>query len=123
MPLILGANSASGGYTVKNSLRFNSGSSDYLNRTYGTPTNNKIWTLSFWVKRTELGREQHILDGNGQQFYFETADKLRFGDSGGTNLQTTQVFRDVSAWYHLVIAVDTTQATASNRARIYVNGT
>jgi hypothetical protein len=52
MSLIIPANSlAGGGYAVDNSLRFNSGSSDYLNRTLGTPTNNKIWTFSFWVKR------------------------------------------------------------------------
>jgi len=120
--LVLGANSVSG-YTVKNSLRFNSGSSDYLNRTYGTPTNNKIWTLSFWVKRTELGREQHILNGGGQQFYFSSGDVLAFGDTSSTQLVTSQVFRDVSAWYHIVIAVDTTQATSTNRDKIYVNGT
>ena len=106
-----------------NSLRFNAGSSDYLNRTYGTPTNNKIWTLSFWVKRTELGREQHILNGGGQQFYFSSGDVLAFGDTGSTQLVTSQVFRDVSAWYHIVIAVDTTQATSTNRDKIYVNGT
>ena len=55
MPFILGANSVSG-YTVKNSLRFNSGSSDYLNRTAGSsPSNNKIWTFSSWVKRSSFG--------------------------------------------------------------------
>ena len=50
MPLILGANSVTGGYEVDNSLRFNSGSSDYLNRTYGTPTNNKIWTKNTYTQ-------------------------------------------------------------------------
>jgi hypothetical protein len=124
MSLIIPANSlAGGGYAVDNSLRFNSGSSDYLNRTYGTPTNNKIWTLSFWVKRTELGREQHILNGGGQQFYFSSGDVLAFGDTGGTQLVTSQVFRDVSAWYHIIYATDTTQATASDRVKMYVNGT
>ena len=48
---ILPANTLSGGYDVANSLRFNDGSSDYLNRTLGTPTNNKKWTLSFWFKK------------------------------------------------------------------------
>jgi hypothetical protein len=52
MPLILGANTlTAGGYEVDNSLRFNSGSSDYLNRTSGTSTDNKKLTFSFWVKR------------------------------------------------------------------------
>ena len=124
MPLILGANSVSG-YTVKNSLRFNSGSSDYLNRTYGTPTNNKIWTKSFWIKRSELAREQHLFNGAAaSQFYINSEDKLYFYDqtAAGT-YKTTQVFRDVSAWYHIVVAEDTTQATAGDRVKIYVNGT
>jgi len=97
--------------------------STYLSRTYGTPTNNKIWTLSFWVKRAELGREQHILNGGGQQFYFSSGDVLAFGDTGGTQLVTSQVFRDVSAWYNIIISTDTTQATASDRVKMYVNGT
>ena len=123
MSLIIPANSlAGGGYAVDNSLRFNSGSSDYLNRTYGTPTNNKIWTFSFWLKRSELSREQHILNGGGQQNYFNTSDAFLFGDTS-TLLTTTQVFRDISAWYHIVIAKDSTQATASDRIKLYINGT
>ena len=121
--LIVGGNQSAAGYDIDNSLRFDDGSSDYLNRTYGTPTNNKIWTLSFWVKRTELGREQHILNGGGQQFYFSSGDVLAFGDTGGTQLVTSQVFRDVSAWYHIIYATDTTQATDSDRVKMYVNGT
>ena len=123
MSLIIPANSlAGGGYAVDNSLRFNSGSSDYLNRTYGIPTNNKIWTFSFWLKRSELSREQHILNGGGQQNYFNTSDAFLFGDTS-TLLTTTQVFRDISAWYHIIIAKDSTQATASDRIKLYINGT
>ena len=55
MPLILASNSASGGYEVDNSLRFNSGSSDFLNKTFGTATNRKIFTISVWTKRSKLG--------------------------------------------------------------------
>jgi len=120
--VILPTNSISGGYDITNSLRFNNGSSDYLNRTYGTPTNNKIWTFSFWLKRSELSREQHILNGGGQQNYFNTSDAFSFGDTS-TQLLTTQVFRDTSAWYHIVIAKDSTQATASDRIKLYINGT
>jgi len=125
MPLILGANSVSGGYNIANSLRFNSGSSDYLNRTFGSPTNNKIFTFSFWIKRGDLAREQFFFNGAGaSQFYINNEDKLYYYDqtAGGT-YKTTQVFRDVSAWYHIVVAEDTTQATAGNRVKIYVNGT
>jgi len=125
MPFILPANSLSaGGYDVDNSLRFNSGSDDYLSKTYGTPTSTKKWTASFWMKRSELGREQHIFGGTSPaQCYFVDNDTLRFSDStAGTNYYTTQVFRDTTAWHHFVIAVDTTLGTAGDRARIYVNG-
>ena len=126
--VILPTNSISGGYDITNSLRFNSGSTDYLNRTFSTPTNNKIWTWSGWVKRASLGNHNTIFRTSGEPstgFRFEaTSNIFRFffynGSSG--DLQTTQVFRDVSAWYHLVVAVDTTQATDTNRVKIYSNG-
>jgi hypothetical protein len=55
MPLILGANSlAGGGYEIDNSLRFNDGSSDYLNKTFGSAGNRKTWTFSTWLKRSDL---------------------------------------------------------------------
>ena len=125
MPFILPANTLSaGGYDVANSLRFNSASADYISKTYGTPTSTQKWTASFWMKRSELGREQHIFGGTSpSQCYFVSNDTLRFADTtAGTNYYTTQVFRDTSAWYHFVIAVDTTLGTAGDRARIYVNG-
>ena len=126
MPLILGTNSIKDtGYDVANSLRFNPGSSDTLSKTLSTPTNNKKFTFSFWIKKCENGREQHIVNGgaSSSQFYFNSSDQLYFYDqtAGGT-YKTTQVFRDVSAWYHIVVAEDTTQGTASSRIRIYVNG-
>ena len=126
MPLILGTNSIKDtGYDVANSLRFNPGSSDTLSKTLSTPTNNKKFTFSFWIKKCENGREQHIVNGgaSSSQFYFNSSDQLYFYDqtAGGT-YKTTQVFRDLSAWYHIVVAEDTTQGTASSRIRIYVNG-
>jgi len=133
MPLILGANSVSG-YTVKNSLRFNSGSSDHLNRTFGTATNRKIFTLSVWVKRSKLGVAQNIF-GNGTGTNTDgfgviditSADKFRISGTPDYavdeySLLTTQVLRDTSAWYHLIVAFDSTQATSSNRIKMYING-
>ena len=110
---------------VNNSLRFRSSASAYLSRTYGTPTNSKIWTWSSWIKRGKLGANQEILNGNssGSQFYFTSSDTLYFYDAtSGADYGTTQVFRDPAAWYHIVVAMDTTQATAGNRTKIYVNG-
>ena len=128
MPSILpgnvGSATATTGYDVANSLMFD-GADSYLNITSGSsPTSTKKFTVSFWLKRSELGREQHIFGGvSAAQCYFINDDRLRFADTtSGTNYYTTQVFRDVSAWYHIVIAVDTTLGTAGNRARIYVNG-
>jgi len=132
MPFILGTNSIKDtGFDVANSLRFNDGSSDYLNRTQSTsPTNSKKGTISFWVKRSALG-DQHILNGytdtNNRAFLNFTSDnRLQVGqkNSGTTvyQIQETAQRRDVSAWYNCVFAFDTTDATASNRIKLYVNG-
>jgi hypothetical protein len=128
MSLIIPANSlAGGGYAVDNSLRFNRASSDYLNKTLGTPTNNKIWTFSFWVKRSGLSVTQGIFSSGSTTgyIYFPAGDGLQVEQYDGGeqySLVTSKLFRDVSAWYHIVVAFDTTQATSSNRIKIYVNG-
>jgi hypothetical protein len=128
MPLILGANSLTGGYEVDNSLRFNSGSSDHLNKTFASAGNRKTWTWSCWVKRNIVGSADCILNGNGNGFLIvlQSNNVLEiYSYSGSYQLQliTSQLFRDVSAWYHIVFALDTTQATSSNRAKLYINGT
>jgi len=124
MPLILGSNSVSG-YTVKNSLRFNSGSSDYLSRTYGTPTNNLKYTKSFWIKRSGLSSIakgfvfSSSTNSNTDYFYFSDSDTIVLGNA--ITPATTAVFRDVSAWYHCVMVFDSANATASNRLILYIN--
>ena len=127
--IILGTNSikATGGYQVDNSLRFNDGSSDDLQKTYSSAeTSNKIATVSFWIKRCLLATEMGILkgDNSGSDFIrFEPNDQLRLRFSGGSaDIQTNRLFRDVSAWYHIVVAFDSTQGTSSNRIKVYVNG-
>ena len=119
-------------YNVDNSCRFDSGSSDRLLRTFGTPTSAKTWTLSFWIKRCALGSTEFYFNTDGgneeDRLQFGSADTLNWfeqNSSGGTvaDLNTSQKFRDVSAWYHIVVARDSTQSTASNRIKIYVNGT
>jgi hypothetical protein len=133
MPLILGANTLSaGGYEVDNSLRFNDGSSDYLSRTQGTG-NRKTWTYSVWIKRSQLGTNQNwgitqedAANNNAMPCSFNTFDKIDWYDynapSVSGQLSTNRVFRDTSAWYHIVLAVDTTNATADDRMKMYVNG-
>ena len=132
MSLIIPANTlASGGYAVDNSLRFNSGSSDYLSRTPSSAGNVKTITYSIWLKRSVLGSGDfiHIKPSGSDYPAFSmhfTNDLIRFYDYNGSafifNFITTQLFRDVSAWYHIVLAIDTTQGTEANRVKFYVNG-
>ena len=129
---ILPGNSASGEYEVANSLRFNSGSSDSLEYNQSTPTNAKKFTISVWCKFSgESANAQEIIaggtDGSNETFLRYTSNEtiqFRHDHASDTNwqLQTTAKFRDPSAWLHLVAAVDTTQGTASNRVKLYVNG-
>ena len=129
MPLILGTNSIKDtGYNVANSLRFNRGSSDSLTRTPGSASNRKTFTFSTWVKRSNVSDKQQIfgVEGGGNN---TTWFRLIFSASETLNLEmyldeivTNRVFRDPSAWMHIVLAVDTTQSTASNRVKIYING-
>jgi hypothetical protein len=134
MPLILGTNSIKDtGYDVANSLRFNEGSSDSLEYTQSTPTNGKKFTISVWTKFMEhpLGNGQEIIaggtDGSNETFLrYNNQEKIQFRHehSSDTNwhVQTNKILRDPSAWYHIVTAVDTTQGTASNRIKLYING-
>jgi len=132
---ILPGNSASTGYEVDNSLRFNDGSTDHLDRTFGSAGNRRTFTISFWAKLTGNNTPSQsamfgaIFDAaqdgsNSDDLYFHT-HRLNFsGYYGSTQyqLRTTAKYRDPSAWYHFVVAFDTTQSTASNRIKIYVNG-
>jgi len=121
--------------TFTNSCRFNDDSSDYLSRTPGSESNRKTFTFSAWVKRSEIGtatsqRNCIFSAGTANENKIEImfyGDKFQFvekqSDAIKLNLQTNRLFRDVSAWYHLVVAVDTTQSTSSDRIKIYVNST
>ena len=135
-PLLLASTAAAaGGYQVSRSLRFNSADSAYLSRTPAVVGNKRIWSFSVWVKRaapsggtqTPLISTSYETGGNrGVDFGFGGSDNLNFSgynDTGGNNFTvvTSSVYRDFSAWMHLLIAVDTTQATPANRVRIYVN--
>ena len=104
-----------------------------LTRTPSSAGNRKTWTFSTWFKRSNISSGQKIFSAQGDgsnvfESYFNTNDTLafyHFSSSGAVTdsfLGTNQVFRDTSAWYHLVFSVDTTQATASNRVKMYVNG-
>jgi hypothetical protein len=116
-------------FTTK-SCRFNSGSSDYLNRTPSSAGNRKTFTFSFWFKRSTITSLQRIFSSgtgvNDEFFYgFRADDTLELYDyQSATKLHliTNRKFRDPLAWYHIVVSVDTTQGTSSNRTKLYING-
>jgi len=129
MPLIIPANTLStGGYEVANSCRFNDDDTAFLSKTFsGDGTHHDKGTVSFWVKRGELTDEQGIFTAGSSDRHlirFETSGSLSFRSVADSfHLITTQLFRDPSAWYHIVIAYDTSQGTEGNRVKFYVNGT
>jgi len=115
-------------YQIGHSVRFNNPTNPYLSRSFVTPTNRKIWTFSIWLKRSFNPDYPRIFStatgagGNTDNINFMNDDKLRFISDFG-QLTTTQVFRDPSAWYHIMYAFDSTQSTEANRLKLYVNGT
>jgi len=132
--------SISTGYEVGNSCKFehDNGESLYKDQVQGTQT---TWTFSTWLKRTALSDSSHSYhhvwaagsgsSDNGTKFYFRGDSSYPenriffYMDNGGTQYlhgATSQSFRDTSAWYHIVWAVDTTQSTASDRSKVYING-
>jgi hypothetical protein len=137
LPTIATGNVASalaGEYEVANSLRFDDGSTDYLNGSGGAGATKTKFTFSVWVKRSNLASADDVLlgkwsSGNDRghiNFSDSPNDSLIFFEkisgSTTTHIHTNRLFRDVSAWYHIVYIGDTTQATASNRLKLYVNG-
>jgi len=121
-------------FEVERSLRFVDEDQHYLTRTPGSAGNRKTWTLSVWVKRTTVDANQRILtayDGSNVNaecnIQFQSDGKLQINNNNtssntDTNLKTDRLFRDPSAWYHIVVATDMTQGTAANRVNLYING-
>jgi len=121
--------SISTGYDIDNSLKLERGNSEKLSRTPSSASNSKKWTYSFWLKRTQLGINSYHLEakGSGDRFFilgFNENDNLLiydiYSDDYGKVLRMK--FRDIAAWYHIVLAIDTTDGTAGNRNKFYVNG-
>ena len=104
----------------------------YLTKTFGTAGNRKTWTYSAWFKignvSTDAKRLFTSYDGSTaiNQSTISLSDAMQVynapSGSSSINLTTNRLFRDCNAWYHIVVAVDTTQATGSNRVKLYING-
>ena len=125
------------GYEVANSCRFNDGDSAYMHKTPSSNGNQQKYTFSAWLKRSKTGAATHFFTakyGNLSRYgymQFDSADKLQiFSGNYSTSSTTTSyylkskmLFRDVGSWYHICVAIDTTQGTQGNRAKAYINGT
>jgi len=132
--LIPGTNSIKEtGYDVDNSVRVNASSTPHMAVTQGTPTNVDKYTFSVWVKRADIGA------GNSKIFSVSSGsatgeEKLEFNQddliwrqtdtSGNTNWErvTDRKFRDAGAWYNIIVAYDSSQGTAADRCKMYING-
>ena len=127
------ANTLDDAFSISNSCRFD-GSSSYAAITPTAAGNRRLWTFSCWLKRSKLGATQYVFGNQGNSstrvanhltFNSDDAILLRVADSSGNNIgaaTTNQVFRDTSAWYHLVWIMDTENDTASDRQQLWVNG-
>lgn len=133
-----GANGAVGGYNLKRSLRFRASASAYLNRTPASASNRTTWTWSGWVKIGAISTSDNALfmalnntsgaynvnDWSGVFLRSGSSFDFIVGNGGSVSgrLVTSQAFRDFSSWYHLVFTYDSTNATSTDRMRMYVNG-
>ena len=114
------------GFQVANSCRFNSASSDALTKTLGSGGNRKTFTISLWTKPSSISQQQMFISADSNQFGFDNTGIIFFYENnGGTEkpyVRWSPQYRDTGAWYHVCLAIDTTQGTASNRMKLYVNG-
>ena len=131
-------------HQIEQSCRFDSGSTSNLSRTQGTPTNADKMTISFWVKRAKLGAAMYAMtgsgystgggqyshigfggDGNDADKFYWLQNPQNSSGAGGTSLvlESNALFRDTTGWTNIVLSNDSTQATDTNRNKIYINGT
>ena len=140
MATILGANTLSSGFDVTTSLLLTDASDNYLNRTHGSSGSTRTMTFSFWIKKlsaktSKFAQSDGMMILGGQQdsypgfllFFDRTTEKLIFRDAQAANnvkfdVRTDALFRDPTAWQHICVALDTTQGTAANRIKFYING-
>ena len=134
IPQVVTEDRASGAQVIENSLRFDKTKSQYLTRTPGSGGNRKKSTISYWIKRTIpvasfSPTTASVFGAEGGSEWFDlsyyTVDEIQFitnAGSGDTGMRTNARYRDFSNFYHICAVVDTTQSTANDRMKVYVNG-
>ena len=129
---VVGGDGKPTGYEVENSLRFNNPDDPNLSTTFSSAGNRRTFTISAWIKKGDTSADRTLIGqggtstGNPRGLIF-VGSTLRFtsnttGSSTEADVETNAKLRDHSAWYHVVVAVDTTQGTAANRIKLYING-
>ena len=129
----MGAAGAVGDYEIEKSLIFNSTDSTRLQRTFGSNSSDTTKTLSFWVKRGQIGGTQTLFSTTSDGYIESRLDflsdgTLQFNDrdagSGTSDIikRTNKRYKDIASWYHIVLIIDTTNGTAADRVRLYTNG-
>jgi hypothetical protein len=124
-PLLLGPE----GYQISRSVRLRSSASAYFNRTPAGAGNRKTWTYSCWVKRGVLGTAQFVFSTYGSatdttslSLFFNASDQLCLGTQVTDYRISSAVYRDPSAWYHVIAVLDANNGTTQSRMRLWVNG-
>ncbi len=114
------------GYQISKSIRIDPGSNPRLKRTPSTDGNGRTFTFAAWVKKSKTCHEIFAAPGTGDAYFvigFDTNDRMHIAVGNGTDTNVTnRVFRDPSAWFHVVVAVDTDQTVQSDKLKIYING-
>ena len=117
---------AGGGFyptTIDYSCRINDDDNANLTWTPGSSGNRQKWSISMWLKRGNLGIRTPFFNGNQDWFEFYSDDTMWLTLANASyRLKTNQVFRDPSSWFHFLMVLDTTQATDTNRWKVYING-
>ena len=131
IPQVVTSDRASGAQVIDGSLKFDSSKNQFLQQTFGADGNKKTFTYSFWAKKTLQSQSGGIIfsgdnnvDGNNFEFR-DAADKLRvysYQNNSAVDYRTTAEYRDTSGWKHFVVSIDSTNGTASDRMKLYING-
>ena len=128
-PIRMGAAGAGGDYEIERSLRFNNDDSAHLSRTLSSDGNRRLWTWSGWLKLGKMPDNQRFIfsqrtsSSNQCNIQYSGDGRFRFESGGGKGNAFTQgFFRDPTAWYHLIVTLDSDNSTANDRIIIYVNG-
>ena len=134
IPQVITEDRASGAQFIEGSLKFDSGKSQHLKRTYNSAGNRRFWTWSAWVKRGSIANSNVNYSLFGSYYNSSSRDVIRIGgevqdklsyqngNAGDYDSSTTNaVLRDIG-WYHFVVSVDLNQGTQTDRVKIYVNG-